>query len=170
MKINFDFKTAAVGLGLTYADTIQFFLDGRRISMLLEKRVSNLNGYKKATSESDPYDAIDPHGKKIEVRCLTKKVIFRPSDQIGAGRKFNENDFYFEKIKKVDYFMVCDVNEEDLKSGFVNTFDISSELVWSMYKQNLLGKNAEKSRKSFLTLMEEHKLYERTKNSISVVG
>jgi len=66
--------------------------------------------------------------------------------------------------------MVCDVNEEDLKSGFVNTFDISSELVWSMYKQNLLGKNAEKSRKSFLTLMEEHKLYERTKNSISVVG
>lgn len=158
-EITFDLKKTATGLGLTYDECIQYFLDGRRISFILEKRISNLAGYKKAPSESSPFDVIDSVGKKAEVRCLTTKIMFRPSDQIGMGRKFCEEAFYSDKISQVDYFIICDVNEADLRKGIVRTFSIDSSVVWCLYKSGKFGKNAEKSRKTFIKLMTEMGIY-----------
>lgn len=159
VRIKFDFTKTAAGLGISFDETISYFLDGRKISFLLEQRLSKLSGYTKAPSESSPFDVIDDEGKKAEVRCLTNKIIFRPSDQIGMGRRFCEQSFYDDKIAKVDYFIICDVNEKDLRDGFVDTFSVDSNEIWCMYKCGLLGKNAEKSRKTFLKLMIERKLY-----------
>ena len=138
---------------------VSFHLDGRRISMILEMRISKLKGFQKAPSESSPFDVIDPQSKKAEVRCLTEKIMFRPSDQIGMGRKFDETKFYNNKILQVDYFMIADINEADLRAGFVNIFNISSSVVWELYKEKKIGKNAEKSRNTFLKMMKEMKIY-----------
>ena len=159
IKIEFDVPMAAKGMGLTIDEWVEVYMDGRRISMIIEKRISKLKGYKKASSEGDPYDVIDPENKKGEVRCLTNKVMFRPSNQIGDGRRFDESKFYEHKISKVDYFMIADINEIDLRNGIVNVFNVPSILVWDLYKQGKLGKSADKGRKSFLKLMKELNIY-----------
>lgn len=159
--LRLDFNKIADGMELTYDECINFFSDGRRISFLLEKRISKFEGFKKAESESDPFDVIDTEGKKAEVRCLTKIINFRPSDQIGKGRKFNRDGFYNNKIKKIDYFIIADVNVEDLKKGIVHIFNIPAIDVWKMYEQGELGKNAQKQRSGFLKMMKNKKYYER---------
>lgn len=161
-KRSFDMKKLSEGFGF---DAYQYLLDGRRSGPLMERKISEIPGYTRASSEKAPYDVTtrDRSDNIIyhEIRCMTDTISFRPSCQTGAGRTFNEDGFY-NKLKKVNNFIICDINPEDFVNGNVFYFDISSEIVLDLYKSKKLGKNAQLSRKNFIRLMKDLKIYDRT--------
>ena len=99
-----------------------------------------------APSEGAGYDLLDPDGGMWEVRSITRKgVYFKPSNQVGSGRRFNEDGFQL-KMRGIKGFILSDIVGFPVVDVFV--VPVSNVLRW--HSQRLLGANAKVSRVKFL--------------------
>ena len=97
-------------LGVNADEAREYFTDGRRISFLIERRLARevLQG-RLAPSEGDPYDVVDAHGGKWEVRSLTDRgIYFCPSHMVGSSRSFDERGF-MAKLDGIEGYLVSDI-------------------------------------------------------------
>ena len=107
-----DTRTLQAVLGVSEAEVREYFTDGRRISFLIERRLVRevLQG-RLAPSESDPYDVIDAHGGRWEVRSLSDRgIYFCPSYMVGSSRAFDERGF-FAKLDGIEGYLVSDIEQ-----------------------------------------------------------
>lgn len=110
--LGWDIAALQNTLGVSAAEVREYFTDGRRISFLLERRLARevLQG-RLAPSEGDPYDVIDAHGGKWEVRSLTDRgIYFCPSHMVGSSRSFDERGF-MAKLDGIDGYLVSDIEQ-----------------------------------------------------------
>ena len=64
-----------------------------------------------APTEGTPYDVIDAHGGRWEVRSLTDRgIYFCPSHMVGSSRNFNERGF-MAKLDGIDGYLVSDIEQ-----------------------------------------------------------
>ena len=72
-------------------------------------------------------------------------MYFSPSNQVGSGRRFNEEGFV-AKLDEVEGFILSDI------CGFpvVDVFVVPAGNILRWYRQGLLGAKAKVSRKKFL--------------------
>lgn len=129
-------------------DVREYLTDGRRVSFIIERRLKWENpGWQLAPSEGAGYDLLDPDGGMWEVRSITRQgVYFNPSNQVGSGRRFNEDGFQ-AKMSGIKGFILSDI------VGFpvVDVFVVPVENVLRWHNQRLLGANAKVSRAKFLS-------------------
>ena len=132
---------------ITSEDVSEYMTDGRRISFILERRLRLEHpGWMLAPSEGASYDLIDPEGGLWEVRSLTAGgVYFNPSNQVGAGRRFDEGGFR-EKLSGLRGFILGDITT----FPEVDIYTIPVEVITAWWESGLLGKNARVSRGVFL--------------------
>lgn len=154
----FDMEKVSEGVGLPLETTRKLFTNGRFFAFIAEEKFKNLPGFLPPLSSD--HDVIDDIGRKVEVRSLTTNAIFRPSNQIGAGRKFSEVGF-LEKLSMIDGYYFIDVNLDDIKNGKVFYHYIPKDMVKSWYDAGKLGKNAQLGRNTFVKVMKEHKMYSK---------
>jgi hypothetical protein len=146
-QLLWDADELARAFKVTTDDVREYLTDGRRVSFIIERRLKWENpGWKLAPSEGAGYDLLDPAGGMWEVRSITGQgVYFNPSNQVGAGRKFNEDGFQ-KKLSGIKGFILSDI------VGFptvdVYVVPISNVLRW--HEDRLLGANAKVSRQKFL--------------------
>ena len=110
--LGWDVAALQKTLGVSAPEVREYFTDGRRISFLLERRLARevLQG-RLAPSEGDPYDVIDAHGGKWEVRSLTDRgIYFCPSHMVGSSRSFDERGF-MAKLDGIDGYLVSDIEQ-----------------------------------------------------------
>ncbi|MES2886011.1 MAG: hypothetical protein V4709_14490 [Pseudomonadota bacterium] len=99
-------------MGVSADEVREYFTDGRRISFLIERRFARevLQG-RLAPSEGTPYDVIDAHGGKWEVRSLSDRgIYFCPSHMVGSSRNFDERGF-MAKLDGIDGYLVSDIEQ-----------------------------------------------------------
>ena len=151
--INWDKKLISKAFKITKKDVHEYFTDGRRVSFLIERRLKwDHPGWELAKSEGAGYDLKDPNKDLWEVRSITRSgVYFTPSNQVGSGRKFNENDFN-KKLLNIKGFILTDIEQFPRMEVFV----VSVENVIRWYSNGLLGKNAKISRKKFLNQLSQN--------------
>ena len=145
--LDWDVAALAEALRITPEDVGEYMTDGRRISFVLERRLRLEHpGWRLAPSEGASYDLIDPDGGLWEVRSLTARgVYFNPSNQVGAGRRFDEAGFR-EKLAGLRGFLLGDI------TGFpaVDVYTVPVAAVIGWWESGLLGRNAKVSRSAFL--------------------
>lgn len=110
--LDWDLAALQKTLGVTAPEVREYFTDGRRISFLLERRLARevLQG-RLAPSEGDPYDVIDAHGGRWEVRSLTDRgIYFCPSHMVGSSRSFDERGF-MAKLDGIEGYLVSDIEQ-----------------------------------------------------------
>ena len=157
MKKNFyitwDKKLISKDFKINEKDVHEYFTDGRRVSFLIERRLKwDHPGWELAKSEGAGYDLKDPNKDLWEVRSITRNgVYFTPSNQVGSGRIFNENDFK-KKLSNIKGFILTDIEQFPRMEVFV----VSVENVIRWYSNGLLGKNAKISREKFLTQLSQN--------------
>ena len=107
-----DLEEISRALKLSPDDVKAYFTDGRRVSFLLERRISSeVVGGTMAPSEGAGYDILDPAGGKWEVRSLSKGgIYFCPSYMVGSGRQFEESGF-LAKLEEVEVYVVSDIQK-----------------------------------------------------------
>ena len=149
-QMHWDETEIANAFKISPKDVQEYLTDGRRVSFIIERRLMWENsGWELAPSEGAGYDLLDPTGEKWEVRSITSGgVYFNPSNQVGAGRRFNEGGFQ-AKLSDLKGFILSDI------VGFpvVEVFKFPVENVLRWYGKSLLGKNAKVSRKKFLEIL-----------------
>jgi len=145
-----DFQKVAEGFGLPVEDVISFFDDGRIIGRFAEFIQKNKYNSKR-TNENSPYD-VDGDSKKIEVRCITKKLSFASSKEVGYGRKVTEEGFN-KKLDSLDVYQVVD--KRDINN--LKIIEINKEDIEKMMNQNLIGKNKSISSKNFYEFYDRNK-------------
>ena len=100
----------ATALKIGEADVREYFTDGRRVSFILERRLSKevIKG-KLAPSEGAGYDLLDAQGRKWEVRSITRGgIYFCPAYMVGSGRAFEESGF-LDKLAEIEGYIISDV-------------------------------------------------------------
>ena len=110
--LGWDLSALQKTLGVTAPEVREYFTDGRRISFLIERRLARevLQG-RLAPSEGDPYDVIDAHGGRWEVRSLSDRgIYFCPSHMVGSSRAFDERGF-MAKLDGIDGYLVSDIEQ-----------------------------------------------------------
>jgi len=110
--LSWDITALQQSLGVSAPELREYFTDGRRISFLLERRLARevLQG-RLAPSEGDPYDVIDAHGGRWEVRSLTDRgIYFCPSHMVGSSRTFDERGF-MTKLDGIEGYLVSDIEQ-----------------------------------------------------------
>lgn len=129
-------------------DVREYLTDGRRVSFIIERRLKWENpGWQLAPSEGAGYDLLDPEGGMWEVRSITRQgVYFNPSNQVGSGRRFNEDGFQL-KMSGIKGFILSDIVGFPVVDVFV--VPVANVLRW--HSQRLLGANAKVSRAKFLS-------------------
>ena len=146
-QMRWDENELARAFKVTPADIHEYLTDGRRVSFIIERRLKwEHPGWELAPSEGAGYDLSDPDGGLWEVRSITGQgVYFNPSNQVGSGRRFNEDGFQ-AKLAGIKGFILSDI------VGFpvVDVFVVPVEHVLNWHAQGLLGANAKVSRKKFL--------------------
>jgi hypothetical protein len=140
-KFKIDLKLVAKGLGLPLTECKRMFSDGRFAGHYIERRLTKKMNWKLSYSKSTPYDAKTVKGKKVEIRCLTDRVMFKPSSQNGVGRKFERKGFY-RKLDAIDYYAIVDIHHL-VVTGSVEVVMVTSNRIRKLYETNYLGKNAE---------------------------
>ncbi len=128
----------------------QYFTDGRRVSFILERRIASevLHG-RPAPSEGAPYDAIDDHEGRWEVRSLTRHgMYFCPSNMVGSSRHFDEAGF-MKKLTGIRGYVVADI--EDFPD--VPYWRVSSERVAEWWRAGELGADSKISREKALAML-----------------
>ena len=83
------------------------------------------------------------------MRSITAQgVYFNPSNQVGSGRKFNENGFQ-AKLTGIKGFILSDI------VGFpvVDVYVVPVENVLRWHRSRALGTNAKVSRDKFLSVL-----------------
>lgn len=129
-------------LGVNAAEVREYFTDGRRISFLLERRFARevLQG-RLAPSEGDPYDVIDAHGGRWEVRSLTDRgVYFCPSHMVGSSRHFDVPGF-MAKLDGIEGYLVSDIEQFPAVPYWV----VRTETVRRWWQSRQLGANSKVS-------------------------
>lgn len=146
-KMIWDEEKLASAFRVEVEDVREYFTDGRRVSFIIERRLKwDHPGWQLAPSEGAGYDLKDPDGGLWEVRSVTKGgVYFNPSNQVGAGRKFNEDGFQ-AKLAGIKGFILADI--EKFPSVDVYMVPVHNVLRW--HSKGLLGANAKISRTKFL--------------------
>lgn len=145
-QLHWNADELARAFKVTVEDVREYLTDGRRASFIIERRLKWENpGWSLAPSEGAGYDLRDPEGDMWEVRSITEGgVYFNPSNQVGKGRKFNEDGFQL-KMSGIKGFILADI------VGFpvvdVIVVPIANVLRWHGVK--LLGASAKVSRKKF---------------------
>lgn len=128
-------------------DVREYMTDGRRASFIIERRLKwEHAGWTLAPSEGAGYDLRDPDGGLWEVRSITRGgVYFNPSNQVGAGRKFEQKGF-LAKLEALKGFILADITSFPT----VYLYVVPVKLVRDWYESGQLGKNCRVSRKNFL--------------------
>ncbi len=146
-QLVWDQEELARAFKVTTDDVREYLTDGRRVSFIIERRLKWENrGWSLAPSEGAGYDLVDPHGGMWEVRSITKQgVYFNPSNQVGSGRKFNEDGFQ-SKMSGIKGFILSDI------VGFpvVDVYRVPVENVLRWHRARALGANAKVSREKFM--------------------
>lgn len=95
---------------LSAHDVVAYFTDGRRVSFMLERRLTReVLGGNLATSEGDDHDLVDSQGRRWEVRSVSAGgIYFCPSYMVGSGRRFDCNGF-FAKLCAFHGYVVSDI-------------------------------------------------------------
>ena len=107
--LEWDEQEIASALMISTEDVRAYFTDGRRVSFLLERRISKeiIRGTL-APSEGAGYDLLDSQGGKWEVRSISKGgIYFCPSYMVGSGRSF-EVDGFLKKLQEVKGYIVTE--------------------------------------------------------------
>jgi hypothetical protein len=108
--LKWDLEDLTRAMKIDADEVREYFTDGRRISFLLERRISReiVKG-KLAASEGASFDLLDSKGGKWEVRSLTRRgIYFCPSYMMGSGRRFEEAGF-LKKLKEIEGYIVSDI-------------------------------------------------------------
>jgi hypothetical protein len=140
----------ATAMCLTKDEVRMYFTDGRRVSFLLERRISRevIKGTL-ATSEGAGYDLICPSGLKWEVRSISRGgIYFCPSYMVGSGRVFAEKGF-LSKLQEVEGYIVSDIE----KFPEVPFWTIGKATVLDWWQKGQLGKSSKVSRDVALGLL-----------------
>jgi hypothetical protein len=108
--MEWDENEIAKAFKVTTEDVREYLTDGRRVSFIIERRLKWEHiGWSLAPSEGAGYDLRDPDGGLWEVRSISKDgVYFTPSNQVGSGRRFNEDGFQ-AKLKGLKGFILSDI-------------------------------------------------------------
>jgi hypothetical protein len=151
-KIKWDAEKLAEAFQVNAKDVREYFTDGRRVSFIIERRLKwDHPGWELAPSEGAGYDLKDPQGGLWEVRSLTRGgVYFTPSNQVGSGRKFNEDGFQ-AKLIGIKGFILSDI--EMFPDIDVYVVPVANVIRW--HKAGILGSNAKVSRGKFLSLVPD---------------
>lgn len=146
-RISWDEQELAKAMRVKVEDVREYFMDGRRVSFIIERRLKwDHPGWKLASSEGAGYDLLDPSGGMWEVRSITGGgVYFNPSNQVGSGRRFNEEGFR-AKLEGVKGFILSDI----MKFPDMDVYVVPVENVLRWHGNGLLGANARVSRAKFL--------------------
>jgi hypothetical protein len=141
--LRWDLDSLTSAMHLNASEVREYFTDGRRVSFILERRISReIVGGSLSHSEGAAYDLLDAQGGKWEVRSLTRGgIYFCPSYMVGSGRTFNEPGF-LAKLQEVEGYIVSDVE----MFPDVPVWVVSSEDVLSWWQRGLLGVNSKISR------------------------
>ena len=110
--MHWDLPALQSTLGVSADEVREYFTDGRRVSFLIERRFARevLQG-RMAPTEGKPYDVIDAHGGRWEVRSLTDRgIYFCPSHMVGSSRSFNERGF-MAKLDGIEGYLVSDIEQ-----------------------------------------------------------
>lgn len=131
-------------------DVREYLTDGRRVSFIIERRLKWENaGWELAPSEGAGYDLLDPDGGMWEVRSITRQgVYFNPSNQVGSGRKFNEDGFQ-QKMSGIKGFILSDIVGFPLVDVYV--LPVANVIRW--HQAGALGANAKVSRDKFVNVL-----------------
>lgn len=108
--LTWDIEAMAKAMILTPGEVREYFTDGRRVSFILERRLSRdvIKG-RLAPSEGAGYDLLDAEGGKWEVRTIPKGgIYFCPSYMVGSSRSFNAEGF-LAKLEEVRGYILCDI-------------------------------------------------------------
>ncbi len=108
--LKWDLEELTRAMKIDADEVREYFTDGRRISFLLERRISReiVRG-KLASSEGASFDLLDSQGGKWEVRSLTRQgIYFCPSYMMGSGRSFEEGGF-LKKLMEIEGYIVSDI-------------------------------------------------------------
>jgi|APCry1669189034_1035192.scaffolds.fasta_scaffold01544_7 hypothetical protein len=141
-----DFNLISKGLNLPVEDCIDFFDDGRIIGRYGEYVIKNHLGGEK-TKENESYD-VKHLCEKLEIRCITDKLSFASSKEVGYGRSVTKEGFE-EKLRNIDSYVVID--KRDVNN--LNFFKITKEEVIKLEDSSLLGKNKSISSKKIYKLL-----------------
>ena len=145
-QMQWDENELAAAFKVSTDDIREYLTDGRRVSFIIERRLKWENpGWKLAPSEGAGYDLLDPDGGMREVRSITRQgVYFNPNNQVGSGRRFDEDGFQL-KMSGIKGFILSDI------VGFpvVDVFVVPVDNVVRWHRAGLLGSNAKVSRAKF---------------------
>lgn len=148
--LSWDIDSLTAAMKLDAAEVRQYFTDGRRVSFILERRISReiVQGTL-AKSEGAGYDVIDPSGGKWEVRSLTRHgMYFCPSYMVGKGRKFELQGF-LDKLDEVEGYIISDV---ELFPN-IPVWVVTADEVMAWWQAGTLGVN------SSITRAKAHQLF-----------
>jgi hypothetical protein len=151
MTLTWNIHDLAAALGLTDGDTMEYFLDGRRIGFLLERRILKEHpGWKAAPSESSGYDLVDDKKAFWEVRSITdaKGAYFTPSGATGKGRSYSEVDFQ-AKLSLVAGYLCCDITQ----FPNVPVYQVPTAVVRELHVSGMLRKDGSLSRSKFISVI-----------------
>lgn len=148
--LEWDIETLSNSLKIDADSTRTYFTDGRRISFLIERRLSNevIKGTI-AHSEGAGFDLLDPEGGKWEVRSISKNVYFCPSYMVGSGRSFIEEGF-IKKLEEIRGYILSDISQFPKVPYWI----VKKEDVWEWYKRGKLGPNTLITRSKILELLK----------------
>jgi hypothetical protein len=138
----------------------QYFTDGRRVSFILERRIASevLHG-RPAPSEGSPYDVIDDHEGRWEVRSLSRRgVYFCPSNMVGSSRHFDEAGF-LKKLAGIRGYVVADIET----FPEVSYWRVESNRVLAWWRAGELGADSKISRDKALAMLA----YSEAKRSVA---
>jgi hypothetical protein len=141
--LQWDMATLTAAMKITEQEVREYFTDGRRVSFLLERRISReIIGGRLAASEGASYDLLDEEGGKWEVRSLTRGgIYFCPSYMVGSGRRFDEPGF-LRKVEEIHGYIVSDVE----MFPDVPVWIIPADAVLNWWRSGDLGMNSKISR------------------------
>ena len=148
--LSWNSEEVAKALKISVQDVREYFTDGRRVSFIIERRVSKeiMQG-QLAPSEGAGFDLLDKEGGKWEVRSISRGgIYFCPSYMVGSGRKFDTEGF-LKKITEIKGYIISDIESfPDVPIWIVPKEDV---LTW--WKNGDLGKNTKISKEKILKLV-----------------
>ena len=110
--LEWDLDLLRNAMHLSVNDIRTYFTDGRRVSFILERRLTReVLGGELAASEGDDHDVVDAAGRKWEVRSVSAGgIYFCPSYMVGSGRRF-DCDGFLRKLGMIHGYVVSDITE-----------------------------------------------------------
>jgi len=124
----YNFNVKNVSFGNIPPDRIlEFFKDGRVASFFLEEQLQHWFPELTRIEGNKDHDHLDRDGRKYDAKNFTKNGLkFKPSNQIGKGRKFNK-EIAHAKAAKLRY-ICCDIVEfPKVRVKFVDGKDLVKE-------------------------------------------